>query len=88
MNTLDQLTQRADTVLALADERVDSHPWAVVMAMHAVYRSVYPDDPFIPFDSSVSPIDRIDLTLDAVECFLNASSNLGAYPFGGCPAPC
>lgn len=53
------LVTQFDQFLAAASDRAESHPWLVVIAMHEVFRNLYPADPFIPFDLNESHARRI-----------------------------
>lgn len=66
-----------DRFLATADRAVDSHPWLVVIAMHEVFRNLYPADPFLPFDDRESHAQRIERVI--AEC-TNRLSSSAAWP--------
>jgi len=62
--TEEQLKSKFDEFLALADANVASKPWLVVMLMHEYFRSIFPTDPYLPFDKKTSHTARISATLD------------------------
>lgn len=66
-----------DDFLAVADRAITSHPWLVVIAMHEVFRNLYPADPFIPFDAGESHVQRIERVIG--EC-THRLSDTEAWP--------
>lgn len=55
-----------DGFLTAANRAAASHPWLVVIAMHEVFRNLYPADPFIPLDANESHAQRIERVI--AEC--------------------
>jgi len=66
--------------LARAEDYVDSHPWLVVMAMHEVFRNLYPSDPYIPFDPNEPHAARINRVIIECDERLRVGSEWPAYP--------
>ena len=68
-----------DRFLATAATRVDAAPWQVVIAMHEVFRNLWPADPFIPFDPAEPATARIHRVLRDCTDWLTAGATLGCY---------
>jgi len=81
------LVARFDRLLDEASKRVNTHPWVVVIAMHEVFRNLYPADPFIPFDAGESHLDRIDRVIHECTAQLQSAAELPSYLQNG-PIPC
>jgi len=68
-----------DRFLATAAARVEPAPWQVVIAMHEVFRNLWPADPFIPFDPVEPAVARIHRVLRDCTDWLTAGAALGSY---------
>jgi ubiquinone/menaquinone biosynthesis C-methylase UbiE len=68
-----------DQFMDLARERAATHPWAVVICMHEYFRNLYPSDPYLPFDPSVPPIQRVRRVLDGCARLLKNAGSFGSY---------
>jgi SAM-dependent methyltransferase len=80
MKTLKQLVSASEGLFAAADSMAESHPWAVVVAMHEYARNLYPSDPYLPFADSDSPTERMDACVRRALSFLEIARALPAYP--------
>ena len=68
-----------DQFLGEASCRVETHPWLVVIAMHEVFRNLYPADPFIPFNAGESHADRISRVIERSTQWLNDAGIMPSY---------
>lgn len=76
---LEELQSKFDQFLALAEETVDTQPWLVVILMHEYFRNIFPADPYLPFDASLSHGQRAFSVLGKNIDFLRQSRFLGSY---------
>lgn len=76
---LEELKQKFDNFIEVAEQNIHSRPWLVVILMHEYYRNLYPTDPYLPFDENVSHIDRISKILDNNIELLKKSNFLESY---------
>lgn len=81
------LVARIDRFLDEASKRVNTHPWAVVIAMHEVFRNLYPADPFIPFDAGETQLHRIDRVIHECTARVQSAAELPSYLQNG-PIAC
>jgi|TARA_Y100000031_G_C8168489_1_gene360550 hypothetical protein len=72
--------EKFETFVNLAENEAVSRPWLVVILMHEYYRNLYPEDPYIPLESSNgSPMLKISRILDHSIETLNSSKMIGSY---------
>jgi ubiquinone/menaquinone biosynthesis C-methylase UbiE len=64
-------------LLRLLDSKTKSHPYIVVMAMHELFRNLYPYDPYIKIEKK--NFKRISTTVKNLNNFIIAACKLGAY---------
>ena len=79
MKTLEELKSKFDEFYEISDSCVDTHPWAVCIAMHEYARNTYPNDPYIPFSETLSHTERVFSVTGDVIHFLEQVKKLGFY---------
>lgn len=65
-------------IINICSKIVKKHPNLVVIAMHELFRSLYPYDPYIK-NSKKNYLVNLKFVLTNLNKFLNSSSNLGSY---------
>lgn len=76
---LRDLSAACDRFLDLAARQVATRPWLVVTAMHEFARHLYPADPYLPFDATQTPSDRIEEVLRACSAMLETCGPVGYF---------
>ena len=77
---LEVIKDKFDRFIDVADKEVSSRPWLIVILMHEYFRNLYPEDPYIPLESSNGfPMLRISRILDHSIETLNSSKIIGSY---------
>jgi|ETNmetMinimDraft_13_1059891.scaffolds.fasta_scaffold13003_4 ubiquinone/menaquinone biosynthesis C-methylase UbiE len=77
---LDEVIKKFDKFIEIAEQEVNSRPWLVVILMHEYYRSIYPADPYIPYEDKGSlPLERISHLLDQYIQMFHLSRHIGSY---------
>ncbi len=73
------LRTACDRFLDLAARQAATRPWLVVMTMHEFARHLYPADPYLPFDATRAPPDRIAEVLRACTAILESAGPAGYF---------
>ena len=79
MKTYDELRAVSDEFFGICDRASETHPWAVCIAMHEYYRSLYPADPYIPLTEGICPTERVYALAIDLTSFMQHVLRLGAY---------
>lgn len=68
-----------DRLIELATLLVPTHPMWVVAAMHEYFRTLYPDDPYIPARYADDPLENVRACLETCLQMLEAAGRTGSY---------
>ena len=71
------LNSNIDKLINISIKKAKSHPHIVVIAMHELFRSLYPHDPYIKTEKD--NFKRIYSTVENIENFVNSACLLGTY---------
>lgn len=72
MNDIDDLLDKLATIKI-------EHPNIVVILMHEVMRSIYPSDPYIPFNNNESHLERLTNSVNNAKIVADAFAKIGSY---------
>ena len=62
MKSLEELKDISDKYFHECEKIIQSHPWAICIAMHEYARNLYPHDPYIKFPGDISHTDRLPVS--------------------------
>tara|TARA_B100000780_G_C21095619_1_gene441840 strand:- start:717 stop:1739 length:1023 start_codon:yes stop_codon:yes gene_type:complete len=71
------LNSKINNLIKLLNKKTKNHPYIVVMAMHELFRNLYPHDPYIKTEKD--NFKRISTTVENLQHFVNSACKLGAY---------
>ena len=75
-----QVKEKFEMFVNLAEKEVEYKPWLVVILMHEYYRNLYPEDSYIPFSNNNElPLERVSKVLDYCINSFNQMDYLGSY---------
>jgi ubiquinone/menaquinone biosynthesis C-methylase UbiE len=77
-NNFNTLKYRIRYLIKLSISKTKSHPFIIVIAMHELFRNLYPYDPYIKL-KPISGYYRIKEVVKNLINFINCSCKLGAY---------
>ena len=75
---MNQLYKNQNYFFSLVKKNIKTHPYFVVLVLHEYFRSIFPDDPHIPFKVK-NPIKRIADLQKQLISFLELTNNFGSY---------
>ena len=75
---------KANRLFSLADKLVKTHQVQIILALHEYFRNLYLEDPFVKKNKltkkTITPLNKINITLDNCIRYLETVKNFGYYP--------